>query len=275
MQVAGIEVHVHGHIRSSASAQNILLFLVHGRLQSSAGLSAPLADKILASYTGAATLLIVHWDQQNHGKRIIDEKRNYAWNEGPGNEHHAVDMLSVVSAGVEEAKLISDYLPCLLPLQGRITKVISGVSMGGHVAIRSAAKYPGVWDAAMPIVGCFDLTSLLLNRLYCFNTGELYEKSYSEVAGQVRDNIPEALFNIVSNDDKKVLNEYTVKTLALFGEQDTVVPPQYSAIFFHEHMSPLTHSLHSDHYIQGLLYPAGHQVTDDMIKDIVSWLKHL
>jgi hypothetical protein len=261
-----------------------LLFLLHGREQSVARVTGPLACRVLEEYYKAdqkIPLIVFCWDHRNHGSRLVEPLRNLTWAEGDVN--HGLDMLSIISAAVEELKLIVDYLPAALPLFARFTvqKVVSGVSMGGHATIRSVAKYPELWDGAIPIVGCFDLTSLMLNRLNNFGEANLFTWSYADIKKLIDDKYyPEYLFQITARDDKNVLENYGttgVKTLALFGENDPLVIPKYSSSFLQK-MGTQFHArdqIDFNSSFQAIKYPATHEVTDSMIIDMAEWLQVL
>jgi alpha-beta hydrolase superfamily lysophospholipase len=261
-----------------------LLFLLHGREQSVASVTELLARKVLEEYYKAdqeIPLIVFCWDHRNHGSRLVEPQRNLTWAEG--NDNHGLDMLSIISAAVEELKLIVDYLPAALPLFARfkVQKVVSGVSMGGHATIRSVAKYPELWDGAIPIVGCFDLSSLMLNRLSNFGEANLFTWSYDDIRKQIDDKYyTEYLFQITARDDRKVLENYGttgVKTLALFGENDPLVIPKYSSSFLQKMGTQFRNrdQIDFNSTFQAINYPATHEVTDSMVIDMAKWLQAL
>lgn len=250
-----------------------VLFLLHGREQSVQTHSKEIAFKLLDEYKGPSPLVVICWDQRNHGARLIDPVRNTSW--AQGNDNHGTDMLSIIAASVEELKLLVDYLPTALDLSlFDVKRVVSGVSMGGHVTIRSVAKYPQLWDGAAPIVGCFDLSSLMLNRLHNFGEADLYLKRYKDLrVDPLR--YSEALFELVSNDDQLVHDQYisnNVKTLAVFGKDDPLVLPMYSDSFLKAANASMVDTMDPNARFQAIGYDAKHQVVDAMLRDIAYWL---
>ena len=81
---------------------------------------------------------------------------------------------------IDDTKLIMTYLPSYLNLEYHLcdhakvhhnttikfSNILSGYSLGGHTVIRFANKYPDLVDIINPVVGCNDLSSLLINRLF-------------------------------------------------------------------------------------------------------------
>ncbi|KAF5575303.1 alpha beta hydrolase family domain-containing protein [Fusarium pseudoanthophilum] len=65
----------------------------------------------------------------------------------------------------QDFKLILDYLPAYLPRFRNFHNIMLGVSLGGHTAWRMASVAPGQFEAFAIVVGCPNLTSLLLSRL--------------------------------------------------------------------------------------------------------------
>lgn len=91
--VGGLPVNVHAQSRGSGSVSVIVLFLLHGRLESPADydhvVQALLDDGIV--YT--RDLFVVTFDHRNHGHRLVSEQANYGWTQDPtdkkNNERHA------------------------------------------------------------------------------------------------------------------------------------------------------------------------------------------
>lgn len=83
--VAGLQVHIRGlsALQSSAIKRPDVVFLLHGRLGNAASVFE-LGTAILSANRG---ILIVTFDQRNHGHRIVSAKANLAWDDG--NDMHA------------------------------------------------------------------------------------------------------------------------------------------------------------------------------------------
>ncbi|KAF5722169.1 alpha beta hydrolase family domain-containing protein [Fusarium mundagurra] len=76
-----------------------------------------------------------------------------------------MDLMSMISGSAQDFKLILDYLPAYLARFRNFHNVMLGVSLGGHTAWRMASAAPGQFEAFAIVVGCPNLTSLLLSRL--------------------------------------------------------------------------------------------------------------
>lgn len=134
--VGGLPVAVYGlpalTVPASASSGLAVLFLLHGRGESSqSDYLTTLATKLVESARDkraqvsplgadsekkrAKDLLVVTFDQRNHGHRLVDAERNMGWMEGGrkraaarkekgikphelDNEGHAYDMMAMQSA---------------------------------------------------------------------------------------------------------------------------------------------------------------------------------
>ena len=89
VNVSGLETHVYGldDVRKSNTHFVDVVFLLHGRTGKYQDLE-PFALAILAKDKAAATpdlqrgLIVVSFDQRNHGHRQISELGNFAWAEG-------------------------------------------------------------------------------------------------------------------------------------------------------------------------------------------------
>lgn len=113
LHVGGIQTQIYGLQHLSKSSEGIaVLFFLHGRFGSSADSSMiKWAESFVSN---AATerekaggqgkqLVVVTFDQRNHGGRTVDSEKNKGWREGNSqaegldNEAHAVDMLAIQS----------------------------------------------------------------------------------------------------------------------------------------------------------------------------------
>jgi alpha-beta hydrolase superfamily lysophospholipase len=95
VNVSGLEIHVYGldDVRKSKAHFVDVVFLLHGRMGKYQDVE-PFALAILAKDKAVATpdlqrgLIVVSFDQRNHGHRQISELENFAWAEG--NQFHAL-----------------------------------------------------------------------------------------------------------------------------------------------------------------------------------------
>ncbi|CDR44221.1 CYFA0S14e00980g1_1 [Cyberlindnera fabianii] len=294
--VAGIEVFVYYRSdkvnpfleRETAPVDKVkFLFFIHGRTECEAELEY-LLMLVLQSYYededhDPAPLIIFSWDQRNHGTRIVDEFKNEGWSSG--NDTHAMDMISCVDGGVLDLKNIVDYIPAYLPGYRNfknVIRIVAGVSMGGHISIRAVANYPGLFHAAIPIIGCFDLTTLMMKRLEPNLKGvTLFIHSYGilkHTMGEKHTKYPQELFDITSREDSHISRFYDTKqtkTLALFGAEDNLVPFRYSIPFIEaigEDVVDYPPHIDTNKTFQAYKYPCGHAVTTEMLQHITEFL---
>ena len=195
-----------------------------------------------------------------------------------------MDLLSLIDGGVHDFKLVIDYLPMYLPQFSRLHNIMGGVSLGGHVAWRTAAlASPGQVAAYVMVVGCPNLTSLLLGRLGIkggdFAGGQADETrldriSYDELepllSTQQRQRWPRALADHVGAADKCVAKGFPrdVPMLLCNGIVDELVPARFTAAWVQSRKeSQSTQPI--ELYIQE---NTGHSCTKEMVGRLASWL---
>lgn len=235
-------------------------------------------------------LICVTFDNRNHGARKVDDLKNSSWKSG--NDTHALDMISMIDGIIDDTKLIMTYLPSYLNLEYHLcdqakvhhnttikfSNILSGYSLGGHTVIRFANKYPDLVDIINPVVGCNDLSSLLINRLF---NSELdspnFDKrwfyfDYNELMltdDQKKSIYPEAFHNYICQEDGEIFDNFPfskIKMFASFGEKDTLVPPRLSKVWvdFYTNTNSSTGV-----FIQE---DVGHDVTPEMVDKFTTWL---
>lgn len=234
-------------------------------------------------------LVCVAWDAPNHGSRCVQVERNTSWEEG--NVTHALDMISMIDSYVEETKLIMDSLQAHLNVDHHLPpsdekeaedenrvkffNIISGVSLGAHTSIRFASKYPKLAQVINPMVGCSDLSTLLLNRLQKIDDQDYKKKfyfNYEELGldeEQRRDFYPKALHKHVSKQDINIfenLSNSGVKMFASFGADDKLVPAELSRLWVDMYS---LNNTDSQSFTQEHI---GHQITIEMIDKFTTWL---
>ncbi|KAK6202398.1 Alpha/Beta hydrolase protein [Scheffersomyces amazonensis] len=238
-------------------------------------------------------LICVTFDNRNHGEKLIDKLKNSDWKRG--NSTHAIDMVSCIEGNVADLKLIIDHLQGYLNLEYHLTEsfkekvqpyftfknFISGYSLGAHTVIRFANKYPELVEILNPIVGCSDLSSLLINRLKRTPLeSEDYDKKYfyfkygelQLTEEQKRDQYPEYFHNYLSKQDQSIFENFAmhkIKLFASFGAKDTLVPPKLSQVWTELYQNT---NDDSEVFIQE---DAGHQVTQEMLDRFITWLAKL
>ncbi|GAA5982385.1 hypothetical protein JCM10908_006626 [Rhodotorula pacifica] len=207
--VGGIPLAVYGlpalSVPASSSSGLAVLFLLHGRGEDSqVEYITQLATKLVESArdkraqvspisaaTGgegaapkrAKDLLVVTFDQRNHGHRLVDPDRNLSWMEGGrrrakireekgmaahdlDNENHAYDMFAMQTGTARDVSFLMDFLaPSLFRHDERtITDwYCSGISLGGHATWIALAHDPRI-TLGVPIIGSPSTHTLLSHR---------------------------------------------------------------------------------------------------------------
>ncbi|KAI9320195.1 hypothetical protein BX666DRAFT_1853037 [Dichotomocladium elegans] len=148
--VAGLKLTVHGLEEYKAKGSQgpvAIMFALHGRLQQSSSMD-PIAQALCGLNERAGTrrhMIVVAFDQPNHGTRLVHPLANYGWKERSNqNPTHAQDMWSFfysTSRTVSELiDVIEDYL--FGPQERSRVQVwgVVGFSMGGHGAFMASAN---------------------------------------------------------------------------------------------------------------------------------------
>lgn len=244
-----------------------------------------------AKAVDATPLICVTFDIRNHGERLVDEVCNLSWKEG--NETHGVDMISGIEGNVRDLKLIMDYLPSYLNLNHYLApkfrelsphcdikfhNILSGYSLGGHTVYRFASEFPELVEIINPVIGCPDLTSLLINRLkktpiespdYDKKYFYYYYDELDLTDEQKKVNYPESFHKLLSRQDISVYENFPmnkVKMFAAFGKEDKLVPQKLSSVWCDLYINS---NDDSDVFIQD---GVGHDVTPEMIDKFTTWL---
>ncbi|BGP66207.1 hypothetical protein NBRC10512v2_007605 [Rhodotorula toruloides] len=195
--VGGLPVHVYGlpalTVPATSSAGLAVVFVLHGRTESHEhpsimGIVNRLVEsarerRLAPDGKGAKDLLVVTFDQRNHGHRTVDRDRNLGWMEGGrkraqvrkdkgmqahelDNVSHATDMLACQVGTSRDVSFLIDFLPpALFPHDERtVTDWYSvGFSLGGHATWLALAHEPRI-TLGVPIVGSPSTHTLLTNR---------------------------------------------------------------------------------------------------------------
>ncbi|KAI0462385.1 hypothetical protein LJB42_003876 [Komagataella kurtzmanii] len=279
--IGGVKVYLYGlgqlpspDISSPPSVA--VCYLFHGRGQNKEYIEK-IGLRILEIYSSncngrSLPLIMVNFDMRNHGERLIETERNHEWKQG--NITHAIDMISNIDGSVDDACLISNMLPGLYP--GYVFRNLAlGISMGGHACYRMAVRIPDNIECIIPIIGCPDVSSLLLNRLKESRelTLNFRRLSYEDLKLNSGDSEkwPESFHNYVTKQDYQISENFPnhVKVLALCGELDKLVPKEYTEEWVEEMENARAGGDSVTLYIDK---EAGHQTTDKMVKVIGQWL---
>lgn len=234
LTIGGVRTYVYGleQLKSleAYSGDVAVLYMFHGRTDTHK-LTEACAYYILSQLEKfSIPLLCVTFDMRNHGERVVDVTRNQSWSQG--NTTHGMDMASIIDGSVQDAVMIMNYLPSYVPGY-TFRNFATGISMGGHSCYRIAISAPDKFEGIIPILGCPDLTSLLLNRLLSRKAEcQFYEKNYSEL-GMKADQLekwPKSFHAYLSSQDREVADNLPlhIKVFALFGKEDKLVPVEFS-----------------------------------------------
>lgn len=191
----------------------------------------------------------------------------------------------MISGSSQDFKLIADYLPAFFPQFKAFRNIMMGVSLGGHAAWRMAALAPGRFEAFAIVVGCPNLTSLLVERLgvKASNLGvkaeELdsvsYERLREVMNDQQRRRWPQALADIVRDGDKKIYDEFptTSPLLICNGVHDKLVPTRYTSSWLDKRCLSNGKSSSGKENVRFFVQEnTGHSCTKEMVEMIAEWL---
>ncbi|GAA5987024.1 hypothetical protein JCM11641_004422 [Rhodosporidiobolus odoratus] len=204
LAVGGLPLHIYGldslPTPSSSSSDShppglAILFLLHGRLSSASHPLIPHFAQTLLSHAHAQPsepsgerpkdLVVVAFDQRNHGQREVDKERNLGWKEGRKqrkqrekhglekedkdeveNVTHAADMLAIQTGTAADVSHLITFLPSLLfPNDERqVTDwYCAGISLGGHATWIALADDPRI-TLGIPIIASPSTLTLLTHR---------------------------------------------------------------------------------------------------------------
>ncbi|ODQ65309.1 hypothetical protein NADFUDRAFT_47012 [Nadsonia fulvescens var. elongata DSM 6958] len=283
-----------------------MLHLVHPRLQNYS-YTKILAHELLHRYRtltrSSVKMIALTYDIRNHGTRTTHAASNREWSED--NLTHAQDMSSIMDGSSLDLNLVMKYLPTYLPFEcNRISHIIAGVSLGGHITWRSvldcdSEKYNLVGIA--PIIGSPYQTGLLLDRLLV-QSGRLAERdrlfeelkttsracfdlSYEELCAicfdscddlTLRRKWPRELHRLLSHSDKLIFDTIctSLKIFILNGADDTLVPSSFSDDWI-KHRQNSQDPLAKQNLKVFVQPGVGHLCTNEMVKLVSEWLVSL
>jgi pimeloyl-ACP methyl ester carboxylesterase len=195
----------------------------------------------------------------------------------------------MISGATQDFKLVLDFLPAYFPQFNRFHNIMLGVSLGAHTAWRMAATAPGQFEAYGMVVGCPNLTSLLLERLgidaaaFGVKGEELETVSYEQLEKvmneQQRRRWPRALAELAREGDKKIYEEFPTD-LPLFmcnGVYDKLVPSRYTSSWLERRRAMLNGNMASEESKTRLFVQenTGHSCTKEMVAMLADWLGDL
>lgn len=299
--IGGVRIYIYGlddlpptgSSGSSTTTDVAVLYLAHNRTRTYR-VTEGIAHELLHRYRSDVRpktmgLIAVTMDMRNHGEREISPAANLTWT--AGNERHAMDLLSLIDGGVQDFRLVMDYLPVYLPQFARLHSVMAGVSLGAHTAWRLAAQArPGQIAGYAMVVGCPNLTSLLVGRLTDDQVEDTSGDYYTDLDERQKARWPRALADLVARQDRQIAYAFPADTPILLcnGAEDELVPARYTAAWAQARGVVPTSDVVRTPYVPGqsdaknpplvdLLVQenTGHSCTKEMVARIAVWLGDL
>ncbi|KAG6817181.1 hypothetical protein H0H87_011883 [Tephrocybe sp. NHM501043] len=272
--ISGLEVNIYSATPTIIAERRavVVFFLLHGRYDSAQKID-PIARSLIeqTEAKGSRSLLIVTFDQRNHGKRLVDSKANDAWSKDKTNpkhnERHALDMYSIQTGTAREVSLLIDFLPSFLYPDNAPHPIVewgvAGISLGGHSTWITLATDTRV-TTGIPIIGCPDYSKLIA-----------YRAKHSDVELEGR-YYPKGLKDLVLTSDPASLilgptNPFLGKRiLVLSGADDTLVPWEASEEFVTSKLDVGVNGLKKVSVYKGV----GHECTEAMITEMAGFIVH-
>ncbi|OCH94879.1 alpha/beta-hydrolase [Obba rivulosa] len=269
--VSGLTVHVYSQSDIDPATPVAILVFLHGRLGSVENVEwvahstlQGVQERRKDGAQPAQDLLIVTFDQRNHGSRLVTELANEDW--AKKNDRHAIDMYAIYDGTSRDVSYLIDFLPAYLFPSGerQITQwLVGGISLGGHASWLTLRTEPRV-KLGIPIIGCPDYLALMTDRAIKngLTTGAPH--------------FPDALLAVIKKDDpasapytsKEADNPFLgKKILVLSGADDKLVPWAASEKFVE------SLELGESGVKKVVLAPGvGHECTPDMVKEMTKFI---
>ncbi len=244
--VAGLEVAIFGRQQNAGGP---VAFFVHG-LQGS--LQTTFNDCRAAAERG---MIAIGVEQRNHGRRIIDVRRNLRQNH-PG---FYTDLFGICLGSARDIQSIIDLLDSALGI--RPTRIgMSGTSLGGYTTLMAMALEPRI-EVGAPVVGMADL------RFVAREAAMLEGADASDVDGA----FPPSLQRAMDQYEPCLRPElFANRPLMLInGAKDTVVSPEANRAFY-DALRP--HYTYPERLALEIEPDADHAVTPTMQQHAIDWL---
>ncbi|PTB40245.1 hypothetical protein M441DRAFT_195800 [Trichoderma asperellum CBS 433.97] len=291
--IGGVTIYIYGleEIKNKSGVDVGVLYLAHNRTRTYL-VTEGIAHEILHRYRNDGRnkkieMIAVTMNMRNHGDREVSREANLTWS--GGNENHAMDLTSMISGATQDFKLVLDFLPAYLPQYTRFHNIMLGVSLGGHTTWRMALAARDQIEAFGMVVGCPNLTSLLLERLgidaavFGVKGEELETIDYDQLEKvmneQQRRRWPRALAELIREDDKRILEEFpaNVPLFMCNGEYDKLVPSRYTSSWLERRKAMLDGGMASEESKTRLFIQenTGHSCTKEMVAMLADWLGDL
>ncbi|OWZ39271.1 hypothetical protein J010_04030 [Cryptococcus neoformans] len=222
LHISGLPIQVYGLHEVKESRRPLAVMIAsHGRMNSKKHMKF-FAQGILGELSKKndkerlRDLIVVTFDQRNHGDRIVDKNSNLSFDENP---KHLIDMAATIEGGCHDVSLIMDFLaPILFPNGEKTVEsfVITGISLGGHVTWKLLHDDPRV-QIGIPIIGLpFESFPIYL-RDRALSQGFKWEPPL----------YPSSLKSFIEPERNPVVEQQKYsgkKILSLHGKEDRLVP---------------------------------------------------
>ncbi|KAI1617571.1 Alpha/Beta hydrolase protein [Exophiala viscosa] len=285
--IGGVRIYIYGldDLQRRSDTDVGVLYLAHNRTRTYQ-VTEGIAHEVLHSYrndgkTKSVELIAITMNMRNHGDREISPAANLTWSDG--NDNHGMDLLSLISGSAQDFKLILDYLPSYFPQFKRFYNIMAGVSLGGHTAWRMASMAQEQLHGLAMIVGCPNLSALLLSRLGVdpaslgTTEDEMHNVSYDILEKvmneEQRRRWPRPLAELVSSGDRKAADEFPadVRLLLCNGRQDPLVPARHTAAWVRRQQER-----HCAEKVRFFVQDnTGHSCTKEMVGMLAAWLGNM
>ncbi|KAF8072137.1 Alpha/Beta hydrolase protein, partial [Lyophyllum atratum] len=279
--IAGLEVNVYSAAptttRQGEGKEVVVFFLLHGRYGSAKDVDEAALSVIEQTKERNRELLIVTFDQRNHGKRLVDAKCNDAWlpakdtslQLGKGhNIRHSLGKDTIYdmrkSGTARDVSMLIDFLPSFLYPDNNPHPIVewgvAGISLGGHATWITLAHDERV-KTGIPIIGCPDYSKLMALRAQKVGItleGPYFPKSFKETVERLD---PPFLI-------REGVNPFFGKrVLVLSGEADKVVPWEASKDFV-EKLDVGPQGVKTINLCTGV----GHECTTEMVNEMARFI---
>ncbi|KAJ3553520.1 hypothetical protein NM688_g3567 [Phlebia brevispora] len=270
--IAGLPVHVFSERQwTERSGPVAILFFMHGRTGTAKGIQWVAEDalKRVAEHRkknkSATDLIVVTFDQRNHGDRLIDSHANGAWKKG-NNERHAIDMYAIQTGTAKDVSYLIDFLPSyLFPKNERqITQwLVAGKSLGGHSTWIALTHEPRL-SLAVPIIACPDYMKLITKRAK-YSGVSLTPPWFPDSLREYIERNDPARAPYTSPDTSNPF--FSKKILVLSGGDDPLVPFVHSKEFV-ENLNVGQKGVKKVIVSPGV----GHECTPEMVKEMADFI---
>ncbi|ADV23076.1 hypothetical protein CNBF2720 [Cryptococcus gattii WM276] len=162
MHIAGLPIQVYGLEEIKNNKRPLAVMIAsHGRMNSKKNMKF-FAQGVLGELSKKddkerlRDLIVIIFDQRNHGDRIVDKISNLSFDQNPKH----FDLVLIINyqfeeGGCHDVSLIMDFLgPYIFPNGEKTIEsfIITGISLGGHVTWKLLHDDPRV-QIGIPIIG--------------------------------------------------------------------------------------------------------------------------